>query len=321
MTHYLRALARVLALGALVAVAHPAAGQPAYPVKPVRMVTTEAGGGTDFATRLIAQGITQGIGQQVVVDNRPSGVIPGETVAKAPPDGYTLLVSTQIVWLLPFMQTAPFDPVRDFIPVTLAVTAPTVLVVHPSVTARSVKELVALAKARPGDLNYASSGIGSSTHLAGELFKSLAGVDVVRVPYKGGGPAMNDLLGGQVQMMFATPPSVVAHTKSGKLIALAVTSSGSTPLLPGLPPLSATVPGYESMTLIGVFVPAKTPVAVVKFLNQEIVRVLHRAEVKERFFAAGSEVVGSTADEFAATMGADMMRMGKIIKSASVRTD
>ena len=304
MTHYLRALARVLALGALVAVAHPAAGQPAYPVKPVRMVTTEAGGGTDFATRLIAQGITQGIGQQVVVDNRPSGVIPGETVAKAPPDGYTLLVSTQIVWLLPFMQTAPFDPVRDFIPVTLAVTAPTVLVVHPSVTARSVKELVALAKARPGDLNYASSGIGSSTHLAGELFKSLAGVDVVRVPYKGGGPAMNDLLGGQVQMMFATPPSVVAHTKSGKLIALAVTSSGPTPLLPGLPPLSATVPGYESMTLIGVFV-----------------RVLHRAEVKERFFAAGSEVVGSTADEFAATMGADMMRMGKIIKSACVRTD
>jgi len=321
MTHYSCALARLLAVGALVAVAHPAAGQPAYPIKPVRMVTTETGGGTDFATRLIAQGITQGIGQQVVVDNRPSGVIPGETVAKAPPDGYTLLVSTQIVWLLPFMQTAPFDPVRDFIPVTLAVTAPTVLVVHPSVTARSVKELVALAKARPGDLNYASSGIGSSTHLAGELFKSLAGVDVVRVPYKGGGPAMNDLLGGQVQMMFATPPSVVAHTKSGKLIALAATSPGPTPLLPGLPPLSATVPGYESMTLIGVFVPAKTPAAVVKFLNQEIVRVLHRAEVKERFFAAGSEVVGSTADEFAATMGADMTRMGKIIKSAGVRTD
>ena len=297
-----------------------ASGQ-TFPVKPVRMVTTEAGGGTDFATRMIAQGLTQNIGQQIVVDNRPSGVIPGETVAKAPPDGYTMLVSTQIVWLLPFMQNAPFDPVRDFAPVPLAVTAPTVLVVHPSIPARSARELVALAKARPGELNYASSGIGSSTHLAGELFKSLAGVNIVRVPYKGGGPAMNDLLGGQVQLMFATPPSVIAHTKSGKLIALAATSPGPTPLLPGLPPLSATVPGYESMTLIGVFVPAKTPAALVKFLNQEIVRVLHRPEVKERFFAAGSEVVGSTAEEFATAISGDMARMGKIIKGAGVRAD
>ncbi len=311
-----------LCLGLLVAfgVSGVACGQ-AFPFKPVRMVTTEAGGGTDFATRMIAQGLTPGLGQQVVVENRPSGVIPGDTVAKAPPDGYTLLVSTQIVWLLPFMQNAPFDPVRDFAPVTLAVTAPTVLVVHPSVPARSVKELVALARARPGDLNYASSGIGSSTHLAGEFFKSLAGVNIVRVPYKGGGPAMNDLLGGQVQMMFATPPSVVAHTKSGKLVALATTSPAATPLLPGLPPVSATLPGYESMTLIGVFAPAKTPAALIRQLNQEIVRVLHRSEVRERFFASGSEVVGSTPEEFAATMTADMARMGKVIKAAGVRAD
>lgn len=298
-----------------------AAGAQPFPSKPIRIVTTEAGGGTDFAARIIAQGLTQALGQQMVVDNRPSGVIPGETVAKAAADGYTLLVSTQIVWLLPYLQAAPFDPVRDFAPVGLAVTAPTVLVVHPSVPVRSVRELVALAKARPGDLNYASSGVGSSTHLAGELFKSLAGVNIVRIPYKGGGPAMNDLLGGQTQLMFATPPSVVAHTKSGKLVALATTSPGPTPLLPGLPPVSATVPGYESVTMIGVFAPAKTPAALVRQLNQEIVRVLHRPEIRERFFAAGSEVVGSTPEEFAGMMSADMVRMGRVIKAAGVRAD
>ena len=298
-----------------------AAGAQPFPSKPIRIVTTEAGGGTDFAARIIAQGLTQALGQQMVVDNRPSGVIPGETVAKAAADGYTLLVSTQIVWLLPYLQAAPFDPVRDFAPVGLAVTAPTVLVVHPSVPVRSVRELVALAKARPGDLNYASSGVGSSTHLAGELFKSLAGVNIVRIPYKGGGPAMNDLLGGQTQLMFATPPSVVAHTKSGKLVALATTSPGPTPLLPGLPPVSATVPGYESVTMIGVFAPAKTPAALVRQLSQEIVRVLHRPEIRERFFAAGSEVVGSTPEEFAGMMSADMVRMGRVIKAAGVRAD
>ncbi len=298
-----------------------AAGAQPFPSKPIRIVTTEAGGGTDFAARIIAQGLTQALGQQMVVDNRPSGVIPGETVAKAAADGYTLLVSTQIVWLLPYLQAAPFDPVRDFAPVGLAVTAPTVLVVHPSVPVRSVRELVALAKARPGELNYASSGVGSSTHLAGELFKSLAGVNIVRIPYKGGGPAMNDLLGGQTQLMFATPPSVVAHTKSGKLVALATTSPGPTPLLPGLPPVSATVPGYESVTMIGVFAPAKTPAALVRQLSQEIVRVLHRPEIRERFFAAGSEVVGSTPEEFAGMMSADMVRMGRVIKAAGVRAD
>ncbi len=293
-----------------------------YPNKPIRLVTAEPGGGNDFAARLIAPGLSSSLGQQVVVDNRPSGVIPGQIVSKAPPDGHTLLVSTGVVWLLPFMQSVPFDPVRDFSPITLAVSTPNILVVHPSLPVKSVKELIALAKARPGELDYASGALGSSSHLAAELFKAMAGVNMMRIPYRGAGPALLALVSGQVQLMFATAGSAAAHVGAGRLRALAVTSAQPSALLPGLPAIAASgLPGYEANTPFGIFAPAGTPAIIISRLNQEIVRVLNSPEVKEKFFKAGVEVVGSSPEKFAAAITSDMARMGKVIKAAGIRAE
>ncbi len=293
-----------------------------FPSKPIRIVVNgEPGGGGDFTSRLISPGLAGGLGQPMIVDNRPSGVIPGEIVAKAPPDGYTLLVSTGVHWLMPFMRDAmPYDPVRDFLPVTLLTQAPNILVVHPPLAANSVKELVALAKAKPGALNYSSAATGSSSQIAAELFKSMAAVNIVRIPYKGNGPGLLAVIGGEVQMMFATAGSVTTHVKSGSLRALAITSAQPSALFPGLPTVAAAgLPGYESGTITGIWGPARTPQAIVSRLNEEIVRVLNRKEVKERFLAAGSEIVGSSPEQFAATIKSDMARMGKVIRDAGIR--
>lgn len=296
-----------------------ASGQ-SYPSKPVRIVTSGLGGGADFAARLIAQGISGPLGQQVVVDNRASGVIPGETVAKAPPDGYTLLLYGSATWLTPLMRDhASYDAVRDLAPVTLVGGAPNVLVTHPALPVKSVKELIALAKARPGDLNYSSGGTGSSSHLAAELFKHIAGVDIVRVSYKSGAQETNDLIAGQVQMTFSTPASVMQHVKSGRLKPLAVTSLQPSTLVSGLPTIASTLPGYESISIHGMFAPAKTPETIIRRLHQEIVRFLNTAEAKEKFFNVGVEVVGSTPEELAAKVKTDMARMGKVIRDAGIR--
>jgi len=293
-----------------------------FPNKPIRIVTSEAGGGNDFTARLIAQGLTASWGQQVVVDNRPSGVIPGYTVSKATPDGYTLLVSSGILWLIPFLQNnVPFDPVKDFLPITLTNVAPNILVVHPTLAETSVKELIDYAKSRPGELNYASAGSGSSAHLSAELFKAMAGVNIVRISYKGTGPALNDLIGGHVQLAFFPVAAVVAHVKSGRLKALAVTSAEPSALFPGLPTVAATVPGYESVTITGIFAPAKTPVVRINQLNQEIVRFLTKTDTKERFLAVGVEPVGSSPQELAARIKSEMAKMGKVIKDAGIRAD
>ena len=292
-----------------------------YPNKPIRIVASAAGGSGDFAARLIAQGLSGALSQQVVVDNR-GGVIPGEIVSKAPPDGYTLLIDAASFWIGPLLQETPYDPVKDFAPVTLTDSAPNVLVVNPSLPVKSVKELIALAKARPGELNYGSSSTGSSPHLAAELFNMMAGVKIVRVPFKGSGPAVISLLGGQVQLMFATAGSVAPHVKSGRLRALAVASLQPSALAPGLPTIAASgVPGYEAVAFEGMFAPAKTPVAIIDRLNQEIVRVLNRAEVKERFFNAGVETVGSTPEEFAAAIKSNVAKWGKLIKEAGIRDE
>ncbi len=292
-----------------------------YPNKPIRIVASAAGGSGDFAARLIAQGLTGALGQQVVVDNR-GGIIPGEIVSKAPPDGYTLLIDAASFWIGPLLQETPYDPVKDFAPVTLTDSAPNVLVVNPSLPVKSVKELIALAKARPGELNYGSSSTGSTPHLAAELFNNMAGVKIVRVPFKGSGPAVISLLGGQVQLMFATAGSVAPHVKSGRLRALAVASPQPSALAPGLPTIAASgVPGYEAVAFEGMFAPAKTPVAIIDRLNQEIVRVLNRAEVKERFFNAGVETVGSTPEEFAAAIKSNVAKWGKLIKDAGIRDE
>ena len=293
-----------------------------YPSKPLRIVTSGVGGAGDVTSRLIAQGIAPLLGQQVIVDNRASGPIPVDVAVKAPADGYTLLVYGSTVWLGPYLRSNAPDPLRDFTPVTLAATAPNILVVHPSLPVKTVKELIALAKAKPGALNYATTGAGSSPHLAAELFKAMAGVDMVRISYKGAGAALTDLIGGQVQLTFATASSVTPHLNSGRLRALGVSSPRPSVLLPGLTTIAAAgLPGYESQSMQGVFAPAGVPSAILQRLNQDIVRFLHSAEAKEKFLAVGVEIAGTTPEAFAAAMKAEMSRMGKVIRDAGIRED
>ena len=263
-----------------------------YPHKPVRIVASGTGGGGDFASRVIAQGLTSNLGQQVVVEHRGGGIGAAEVVARAQPDGYTLMFYGSTIWVSPFMRSnLPYDPVRDFAPVTLAIRSPNVLAVNPSVAAKSVKQLIALVKSKPGELNYAARASGSTPHLAAELFKSMAGVEVVRIPYKSNGAAYTDLLSGQVQLMFATTGGATPHIQSGKLRALAVTGAQPSPLVPGLPTVSAAgLPGYESVSMSGVFVPAKTPRLLINRISSEIIKVLNSADVKERLFGSGVEV-------------------------------
>ena len=312
-----------LALGVVIG-AGAAYGQN-YPRKPIRLVTAEPGGGNDFSARLIVQGLGGSLGQPMIVDNRggAGGLIAADIVAKAQPDGYTLLLYANNIWIIPLLTSnAPFDVIRDFAPITWAAKSPNIMVVHPAVPVKSVEELIARAKARPGELNYGSGGNGSSTHLAAELFKSMAGVNIVRVPFKGNSPALNAMFAGEVQLMIVTAGTVAPHLKSGRLRALAVTSAQPSPLAPGLPTMAASgLPGYESIQIYGVFAPRKTDNAIVKRLNEEIVRVLERAEVKEKFLASGVEPVGSTPQLLASTIKSEIVRMGKVIKDAGIRDD
>ena len=293
-----------------------------YPHKPIRIVTGGAGGGTDQASRLIAQGMSGNLGISVLVDNR-SGILGSELVAKSSGDGYTIMLSGSNLWLAPFLQDkVPYDPVADFSPITLAVSAPNILVVHPSVPAHSVKELISLAKARPGVLNYASVGTGGSNHIAAELFKSLSGVDMVRISYKAGGIAFGELIAGQVQVMFATMGGSTPYVKAGRLRALAVTTAQPSPLVPGLATVANSgLPGYEAATIQGIFAPVKTPAAIINTLNQEIVRVLNKPDIREKFNNVGVETVGSSATLLAATVKSEMTRLGKVIQAARIRAD
>lgn len=295
-------------------------GAQPYPSRPVRIVTSEAGGGNDVQARMIARGLTGALGQQVIVENRPSGVIPGEIVSRASPNGYTLLLYNNTLWTGPLIQKTPYDLARDFAPVTTATVSPNVLVVNPASPANSVAELIALAKSKPGGLNYASSGTGATNHLAAELFKTMAGVDIVRIGYKGAGPGLNDLIANQIQVMFPTAGAAAPHVKAGRVKALAVTSAERSSIAPQLPTVADSgLPGYESLAIYGIFVPAGTPRALVDRLNAEIVRVLGSAEVKERFFSMGMEAVGGTPEQLAARVRADIVRMGKVIRDAGIR--
>ena len=290
-----------------------------YPTKALRIVTAAAGGGSDHTARMIATPLGPALGQQVIVDNR--GLLAADVAAKAPPDGYTLLVSGQTLWLLPFMRDNVASTIADFTPITTATQAANILVVHPTVPARSVKELVSLAHSRPGDLNYATSGNGNSVHLAGEVFKAMARVNVVRVNYKAGAQAVTDLVAGQTQFMFGVPASVTPHVTSGRLRALAITSEKRSALWPHLPAIAQTLPGYDVASRLAVFAPAGTPEPIVKRLNEEIVRILQRPELKEKLVATGIEPVGDSPEALAATVKSEMDRMGKVIKAAGIRAD
>ena len=295
-----------------------AAWSQSYPSRSVRIITSPVGGGNDFPARLVAQGISPTLGQQVVVDNRPTVII-GEIVAKAPPDGYTLLVSGSPHWIGPLVEPTNYDPINDFAPISIIDRAPVILVVHPSMPVKSVKDLIALAKAKPGQLNYGSGAPGGSNHLGAILFNHMAGVNIVRVPYKGSGPAMTAVMSGEVQVMFPSAGGVASHIKSGRLRALAVGSTGPSALAPGVPTIAASgVPGYVSEAMHGLFAPAGTPAAIVARLNREVRRYLDTAEAKEMFLRGGIETSASSPEEFTATMKAEMASIGKVLKAAGI---
>ncbi len=306
----------VLAWCAVAAVAGAAAvrAQDVYPTKLIRIVTAAPGSNNDWGARLVAQELMPRMGQQVIVENR--GSIGVEVVAKAPADGHTLLFYGSVAWIQPFLTAVSWDPLRDLAPITLSMRSPNVVVVHPALPVRSIQELIALAKAKPADLNYAAGGSGASPHLAAELFKFMAGVNILRINYKGTGPSMIGLLGGEVHLMFPGLGSVVPHIKSGKVRALAVTTPSRSKLAPDLPTVGETVPGYESESLICFFAPARTAPAIIARLNGDINHVMKTTDVK-RLSEAGVEAAATTPDELLAYIKADMGRMSKLIKSAS----
>ena len=317
-----RAAVSALSVVLLVSITEAVSGQQNYPNRPVRIVTAEAGGGNDFTARLLAQGLGGSLGQPVIVENRAGagGAIAAELVARAQPDGHTLILYGSNFFTLPLLKKVPYDVVKDFAPVTAVGSTPNVLVVHPSLAANSVKELIALAKSKPGELNASSGGTGGSNHLAAELFKAMAGLNILLIHYSGAGPALNALIGGQVHMMFATASASAPHIKSGKLRALAVTTAQPSVLAPGLPTVAASgLAGYEAVSVYGVFAPAKTPPAIVTRLNQDAVRFLSRADVKEKFLNVGIDVIGSSTQELAAAVKSEMTRLGKVIKDANIR--
>ena len=291
-----------------------------FPTKTVRIVASEAGGSGDFVARLIAQGLTGSFGQQVIVENRGGGVIAGDVVAKAPPDGYTMLAYGNTLWLLPLMRKQmPYDPYRDFAPVTLAARGVNVLVVHPSLPVKSVKDLIALARARPGQLNFSTAAPGTMNHLAAELLKSLAKINIVRVSYRGSPSALTAVMSGEVQMTFGAAAPVRLHIQGGRVKALAVTTAARSPSYPDLPTMAeAGVPGFEAVSVHGVFLPVKTSDLLATRLNQEIVRVLQTPESKERFASVGLESVGSTPAQLATAIKEEVARMGKVVKEAGI---
>jgi len=294
-----------------------------YPTKPIRIVTNNAGGGADMVARLIAQGITGPLRQQVVVDNRPAGIIPVEIVSKSLPDGYTLHLASNALWILPLLQNVPYDALRDLSPIILVATSPQVLVVHPSLPVKSTRDLIILGKSRPGALNYATALTGTASHLAAELFKSMAGINMVRVNYNGAGATLTtDLIDGQVQLAFVTGTSVMPLVKLGKLKALAVTSAKPSALYPALPTVAASgLPGYEVANSYGMFAPAKTPPTIINRLNQEIQRAVNQADLTNKFFNIGVETAGGTPEQLAAVMKSEIIRMGKVIKDAGIREE
>lgn len=316
--------ARWLAAATLIAVAGGAAATD-YPKRPIRFVLGFApGGASDIVSRIVGQKLGESIGQSVVIDNRPAatGTAAAVMVAKAAPDGYTMLCgATSTLTVNPSLyRNVPYDTLRDFTPVAQMVSMPNVLVVNPSVTVKSVSELIALARAEGGKLQYASAGVASSNHMAAELFAHMAQVRMQHIPYKGGGPALVDVLGGQVPVIFATIVSGMPYVKSGKLRPLGVTSAKRSASMPDVPTIAeAGVPGYESSIWYGVLLPARTPPAIVKVLNAEVVKALASADVKERFLSLGADPVITTPEQFSQYIRAELKKWTKVVHDAGIK--
>jgi len=297
-----------------------------YPSKPIRIVIPyPPGGGTDIVMRPVGARLSERLGQPVVIDNRggATGTIGSESVARAAPDGYTLLAHTNAgITILPHLnKRLPYDPLKDFAPVTMAASSPYIFVVHPKVAATSVAQIIAMAKARPGALNYATSGNGASTHLATLLFCQMADIKMVHIPYKGSGPATTELLAGQVQMRFSSIPPVLLHVRNGRLRALAVTSAKRFSLLPDLPTVAETLPGFDVESWYGVFAPTGTPPAIIKKLNAEIAAALSSPEIKALLATDGSEVVASSPEYFGKVIRAEFARWAPVVKESGAKID
>ncbi|MEO6749330.1 MAG: tripartite tricarboxylate transporter substrate binding protein [Casimicrobiaceae bacterium] len=298
----------------------------AYPSKPIHLlVPFPPGGATDSIARLVAQKLSDGLGQQVVVENRPGGgtIIATELAAKAPADGYTLLVVTAAFAVNPSLYPhLPYDSNKELAPVTLVSAAPNVLIVNPTVPANTVKELIAYAKAHPHQVNFGSAGNGTSNHLAGEMFSTMAGVDIVHVPYKGDAPSITDLLAGRIQMLFIGYGPVAQYVKTGALRAIAISSAHPSALVPGLPTIAESgVPGFESAVWNGIMVPAQTPPAIVNRLQSEIAKILAQPGTREKIVAMGFDPIGDSPAEFQAYLAAESQRLGKVVKDAGIHVD
>jgi tripartite-type tricarboxylate transporter receptor subunit TctC len=316
----LRYAARILSVSMLVATAGATFGQDNYPVKAVRIITAEVGGNNDWIARLIAQELTRSLGQPVVVENR-GGIAP-EIVAKAPPDGHTLLFYGGAAWLAPFLHPVSYDPVKDLAPITLVITSPNVLVVHPSLPLKSVKDLIALAKARPGVLNYGAGTVGAAPHLGMEMFKNLAQVDMLHVPYKGSSPMLTDLIGGRGLVGFDNVLSALPYISASQLRAIASSAAQRTSNLPTIPTIAESgLSGFEVMVWQGVLAPAETPADVITLLNQQFISALKTPSVTERLAAMNIELFGNQPNEFAQFLKKDIAKWAEVVKKSGAQVD
>jgi tripartite-type tricarboxylate transporter receptor subunit TctC len=296
-----------------------------YPKRPVRLIVAQSpGGNADFVARLLAGELGKRLGQQFVVDNRPggSGIIAADVTVHAPADGYTLLLVGSSFGTNPSLRKLPYDPLKDLAPITLASNAPNILVVNPLLPVFAVKDLVALARAKPGQLNYGSSATGGSTHLAGELFDLMAKTRMIHIPYKGAALALTEVMAGQIQLSFASMPSVMAHVRSGKLRAIAVTSAKRSALVPELPTIAESgLPGFETGAWQGIFAPRATHAAIVGLLNRELVAIVQTPEVRKAYAVEGGEPVGNSPEEFARWLRVEIAKWGKVVKAANIRVE
>ena len=320
------AMMRVVAAAVLMVVADSAVAQPAYPNKVVRFIVPfPPGGSTNFVARLVGQKLSEDLGQQVIIDNRPGGntIIGTEALAKAAPDGYTLALATSTLVISPHLvPNLPYDAVKDFAPVATLVRTEYILALHPSVPANNLQEFIAFAKSKPGQLNYASSSTGGTTHLAGELFNIMAGVKMQHVPYKGGGPAFTDLVGGQVQLAFNNAVNVLPHAKTGRLKAIAISGESRSSVLPQVPTFSeAGLPGFSAREWHGVIAPARTPKAIINTLSAAIGKAMAAPDILEKLASQGVDPYISTPEQFAALMHADAAKWGKVIQEANIKLE
>lgn len=318
-----RTALRVLVLAVTVGAGGHAVAQPAYPAKPIRFLVGFPPGGTnDIVARIVAQKLTENLGQSVVVENRGGAntAIATELMTRAVPDGYTILLNAPGHATNPALMKLSFDPIKDFAFITLVAETPNLVVVHPSFPPRTVKELIALSRKRPGEINYASSGTGTTVHLSAELFQHMTGVKWVHIPYKGGGPAVTELLAGQTSIMFGNLPTAIQYARDGRLRALAVTGARRSPAVPNVPTVAESgVPGFEVTAWYGVSAPAKTPRAIIERLNSEFVRAIKAGDVQNRLTNAGAEPVGNTPEQYAAFMQNEITKWAKVIAAAGIK--